>query len=103
MKNDGIDGLAAFRNRSAASILWLYRREAKDTEAARGVGNPIAIVPALGFVAFLALAIIASHWAATRFGESGIATMLVVMGSLDVDAAIVTAGGLPSSAIAMFC
>ena len=85
---------------AALACWWLYRREASDTEASKGVGNPIAIVPALGFVAFLALAIIVSRWAATRFGESGIVTMLVVMGSPDVDAAIVTAGGLPSSAIA---
>lgn len=78
---------------------WLYRREAKGAESARAVGNPIAVIPALGFVAFLALTVVVSRWAGTRFGESGIAALLVIIGSFDVDAAIVTAGGLPSAAI----
>ena len=63
------------------------------------MGNPIAVIPALGFVAFLALAVVVSRWAGTRFGESGIAALLVIIGSFDVDAAIVTAGGLPPAAI----
>ena len=78
---------------------WLYRREAKGAESARAVGNPIAVIPALGFVAFLALTVVVSRWAGTRFGESGIAALLVIIGSFDVDAAIVTAGGLPPAAI----
>lgn len=84
---------------AVASAWRLYPRARKDAAAGDAAGNPIAVVPALGFVAFLALALVVSRWAGSRFGESGIATMLVVMGSLDVDAAIVTAGGLPSDAI----
>ena len=57
-------------------------------------GNPIALLPAFGFVAFLAVAAVAARWAEGRFGEQGIATLVFIMGSLDVDAAIVTVGGL---------
>ena len=34
------------------------------------------------------------------FGENGIALLLFIMGAMDVDASIVTAGGLPPASIA---
>ena len=77
---------------------WLYRR-APHEEGPAPPGNPIALVPALTFLVFLALAAVAARWAEARFGQEGIAVLLLIMGSLDVDAAIVTAGGLPPEAI----
>ena len=62
-------------------------------------GNPIALLPALGFVAFVAVAAIAAVWAQGRFGESGIAVLLLIVGSMDVDVAIVTLGTLAPDAI----
>ncbi|MEO6114724.1 MAG: MgtC/SapB family protein [Sphingomicrobium sp.] len=77
---------------------WLYRRSSKNAEAV-APGNPIALAPALGFLLFVAVAAVAARWAEGRFGEQGIAVLLLIMGSMDVDAAIVTAGGLPDAAI----
>ena len=77
---------------------WLYRR-APHEEGPAPPGNPIALLPALTFLVFLALAAVAARWAEARFGQEGIAVLLLIMGSLDVDAAIVTAGGLPPEAI----
>ena len=77
---------------------WLYRRSSKSEEAV-APGNPIALAPALGFLLFVAVAAVAARWAEGRFGEQGIAVLLLIMGSMDVDAAIVTAGGLPDAAI----
>jgi uncharacterized membrane protein (DUF4010 family) len=77
---------------------WLYRR-APHQEGPAPPGNPIALVPALTFLVFLAVAAVAARWAEARFGQEGIAVLLLIMGSLDVDAAIVTAGGLPPTAI----
>ena len=77
---------------------WLYRKAPK-VEGPSPPGNPIALLPALGFLLFVALAAVAARWAEGRFGEQGIALLLLIMGSMDVDAAIVTAGGLPVSAI----
>jgi uncharacterized membrane protein (DUF4010 family) len=77
---------------------WLFLRSVRSSEATPP-GNPIALVPAIGFVAFVAIAAVAARWAETRFGEQGIAWLLFFMGAMDVDAAIVTAGGLPASAI----
>jgi len=77
---------------------WLYRK-ATRTEGPSPPGNPIALVPALAFLAFVAVAAVIARWAEGRFGEQGIAVLLLIMGSMDVDAAIVTAGGLLPNAI----
>ncbi len=77
---------------------WLYRK-APTQEGPAPPGNPIALIPALGFVLFVAAAAVAARWAEGRFGQEGIAILILIMGSLDVDAAIVTVGGLKPSAI----
>ena len=81
-----------------AAGFWLYRRAPK-CDAPTPPGNPIAILPALGFVAFVAFAAVAAKWAAGRFGEQGIAVLLLIVGSTDVDTAIITLGGLHPAAI----
>lgn len=79
--------------------IWLYRRAAPGTGPAPP-GNPIALVPAFGFAAFVAAAAVVARWAQGEFGQQGIAVLLLLMGSMDVDAAIVTAGGLQPGTIA---
>jgi uncharacterized membrane protein (DUF4010 family) len=78
---------------------WLYRQAPKSDDPIQP-GNPIALLPALTFLLFLAIAAVAARWAESRFGEQGIAWLLLFMGSLDVDTAIVTAGNLPPETIA---
>lgn len=77
---------------------WLYRK-APDGKEGTPPGNPIALLPALGFVLFIAIAAVVARWAEGRFGQEGIAVLLFLMGSMDVDASIITAGGLPPEAI----
>lgn len=77
---------------------WLYRNAPK-ANAPTPPGNPIAILPALGFVVFVAIAAVAAAWAQGRFGQNGIAVLLLIIGSMDVDVAIVTLGTLPATAI----
>jgi uncharacterized membrane protein (DUF4010 family) len=81
-----------------AAGFWLYRK-APSSNAPAPPGNPIALLPALGFVVFVALAAIAAAWAEGRFGQSGIAVLLLIVGSMDVDVAIVTLGTLRPEAI----
>lgn len=83
---------------SWAAGYWLYRRAPKS-DAPTPPGNPIAILPAFGFVLFVAFAAVAAKWAAGRFGEQGIAVLLLIVGSTDVDTAIITLGGLHADAI----
>lgn len=81
-----------------AAGFWLYR-QAPKCDAPTPPGNPIAILPAFGFVAFVAFAAVAAKWAAGQFGEQGIAVLLLIVGSTDVDTAIITLGGLQPVAI----
>ena len=80
------------------AAFWLYRRAPKS-DVPVAPGNPIAIVPALGFLIFVAVALVAGRWAAGRFGEQGLAVLLLITGSMDVDTAIITLGGMPTEAI----
>ena len=77
---------------------WLYRKAPK-CDAPSPTGNPIALIPAFGFVLFVAFAAVAAKWAAGRFGEHGIAVLLLIVGSTDIDTAIITLGGLQPAAI----
>ena len=77
---------------------WLYRKAPK-CDAPSSPGNPIALLPAFGFVLFVAIAAVAAKWAAGRFGEHGIAVLLLIVGSTDIDTAIITLGGLQPAAI----
>jgi len=81
-----------------AAGFWLYRKAPKS-DAPTPPGNPIALLPALGFLVFVAIAAVAAKWAQGEFGQSGIAVLLLIVGSMDVDVAIITLGGLPVAAI----
>ena len=59
----------------------------------------IALLPALGFVVFVAIAAVVARWAQGSFGQSGIAVTLLIIGSMDVDVAIITLGTLAPEAI----
>jgi uncharacterized membrane protein (DUF4010 family) len=78
---------------AAAAGWWLYRN-APRCEGPSPPGNPIALLPALAFLAFVAVAAVAGAWAQGRFGEEGLAALLLIVGAMDVDVAIVTAGGI---------
>ncbi|MFA6219234.1 MAG: MgtC/SapB family protein [Erythrobacter sp.] len=82
------------------AVSWLLYRRAPHSTGPAPPGNPIALLPAFTFVAFVAAAAIAARWAEGSFGEQGIAVLLLVMGTMDVDAAIITAGGLEPGTIA---
>jgi uncharacterized membrane protein (DUF4010 family) len=77
---------------------WLYRKSPRS-DAPTAPGNPVALLPALGFVVFVAAMAVAVTWAEGRFGQQGIALLLFISGSANVDVAIVTAGGMPPQAI----
>lgn len=81
-----------------AAGVWLVRK-APHNDAPTPPGNPIALLPALGFLVFVAIAAIAAKWAQGQFGQSGIAVLLLIIGSMDVDVAIITLGSLAPEAI----
>jgi uncharacterized membrane protein (DUF4010 family) len=84
----GLAGLALTRRGAS---------RAPDTE--QKPGNPIAIAAALGFLLLVAVLALLARWAQAQFGDAGIATLILISGAFDVDAAIVTLGGLRPGAI----
>jgi uncharacterized membrane protein (DUF4010 family) len=83
--------------------LWRLRTvktgDASETADHSG-GNPVELIPALGFALLVAVMALAVRWAEVRFGDAGTSALLVLSGSFDVDAAIVTLGGLPPGTLA---
>lgn len=80
----------------------LLRRAVGETPAGGGsvdVRNPFELLPAIGFAALVALLAVLTRWAEATYGDTGVATLLVITGGFDVDAAIVTLGGLPAGTL----
>ena len=83
-----------------AGLVWWRSGAITDNAAPQAARNPIALVPALGFLVAVAAAALLVRWAQASFGASGAAWSLFIAGSFDVDAAIVTLSGLPNDTIA---
>ena len=82
-----------------AMVWWLGRRAVVAQASPAPVGNPFALLPALGFALLVALVQLAAAWMQLRFGDGGMALTLALAGMLDVDAAIVALRGAPADAI----
>jgi uncharacterized membrane protein (DUF4010 family) len=80
-------------------LLLLRRSGAAATDEVVETRNPVRLLPAFFFALTVAAMSLAARWAEARFGSSGIAYLILIMGSLDVDAAIITLGGLPTDTI----
>ena len=77
---------------------WLYR-PAPKCDAPSPPGNPIALLPAFGFVAVRRVRRgRRANGRQGRFGEQGIAVLLLIVGSTDVDTAIITWAACPPTA-----
>src|SRR3546814_14291360 len=73
------------------AVLWavpLALRAQGNAGTALPVRNPFEVLPALGFAAVVAVMVLASRWAIERFGDSGLATLLALIGLYDVDSGI---------------
>jgi len=80
-------------------LLLLRSSGAAATDEGVETRNPVRLLPAFFFALTVAAMSLAARWAEARFGSSGIAYLILIMGSLDVDAAIITLGGLPADTI----
>ena len=80
-------------------LLLLRRSGAAKTDESVETRNPIRLLPAFFFALTVAAMSLAARWAEAKFGSSGIAYLILIMGSLDVDAAIITLGTLPTETI----
>ncbi len=84
-----------------AAGIWLLRdRAPTGAEPTPLPGNPIAILPALGFLLLVAVMAVAARWAEARYGGAGASALIISIGLFDVDAAIITLGGLGPAVVA---
>ncbi|QSR16737.1 DUF4010 domain-containing protein [Novosphingobium sp. KA1] len=63
------------------------------------VRNPFDIGPALVLAGLVMVLTVASLWVLNTFGERGLAVVLAISGSVDVDSAIITMGGLAGQSL----
>jgi len=88
---------------------WMLRRPVEKTNnvvSDKGgasdvvnVRNPFDLRPALVLLALVLVLSAVSRWTLQAFGDAGLATVLALSGMVDVDAAIMTMGGLPAGSI----
>jgi len=88
-------GFAAF---AVSAVTWRFERTSSGTTS-QLMKKPFELLPALGFLIAMGAASLLVRWAQFRFGEAGGAWSLFIAGSFDVDAAIVTLGGLPRGSV----
>ena len=85
----------------AVAALLLRRRPAAGLPAPEGLNlrNPFDIGPAL-LLMILTMALTAlARWVLDAYGDAGLATVLAISGTVDVDSAIITMGNLPAGTL----
>lgn len=63
------------------------------------VRNPFDLKPALLLMALTMALTLAARWVLDRYGDAGLAIVLAISGTADVDSAIITMGNLPSGSL----
>ncbi|MBF5089368.1 DUF4010 domain-containing protein [Novosphingobium sp. NBM11] len=83
-----------------AGLLALIAWRGQETRTGEvTLGNPLSFTPALLLAGLVAVLSLAARWALSRFGSSGIAVVLGLIGVSDVDAAVLTLANLPADAL----
>ncbi len=62
--------------------------------------NPFDLLPALALMVLTMALTVLARWMLARFGDAGLAAMLAISGTVDVDSAIITMGNLPAGTLA---
>ena len=87
---------------SLIGAAW-FRRQARiahpGTAAAMEVKNPFDLGPALLLMALVMATTLAARWVLAQYGNAGLAVILALTGSVDVDSAIITMGNLPPGSL----
>jgi Ca2+/Na+ antiporter len=86
---------------SLIAAAWLRRRAGKliASSAPVTVRNPFDLSPALLMMAMVMAFTLAARWVLVRYGDRGLAVVLAITGTIDVDSAIITMGSLPGGTL----
>lgn len=84
-----------------ACWLILRRHHAENAPLVDGLKlrNPFELMPALLLMGLTMLLTLAARWVLEHYGDAGLAVVLAISGTVDVDSAIITMGGLPASTL----
>ena len=83
---------------SLIGTVWFIRharRAYPGAAASLVVKNPFDLSPALLLMVLVMAMTLIARWVLARYGNSGVAVVLALSGSVDVDSAIITMGNLP--------
>jgi uncharacterized membrane protein (DUF4010 family) len=85
----------------AATGIFLMRARSSAGPADQKVPirNPFDIGPALLLTVMVMVMSVAARWVLDRYGDAGLAVVLAMTGTLDVDSAIITMGNLPQGTL----
>jgi uncharacterized membrane protein (DUF4010 family) len=85
---------------TGGAIGYVQARGARaDGQPALEVGNPLRMVLALQFAAFLAAVLLAGRFLAERFGDAGLIASAAVAGLVDVDAITLSVGRMAGEGV----
>jgi uncharacterized membrane protein (DUF4010 family) len=81
----------------AAALAMIRRRHPDATPPQAGIAlrNPLTLGPALLMMVLVMILSVAARWVLARYGDAGLAIVLALTGTVDVDSAIITMGNLP--------
>jgi len=88
---------------SLAASVWFLTRLARDRAPDRAgvpVRNPFALLPAFVLTGMVMLMTVVARWVLDEFGDRGVALVLAISGTVDVDSAVITLGNLPRGTLA---
>ncbi len=86
----------------AATAVFLVRMRNAPHRAGQSVPirNPFDIGPALWLMVLVMVLSVTARWVLSRYGDAGLAMVLALTGTVDVDSAIITMGNLPEGTLA---
>ena len=88
---------------SLAFTAWYLRRARQEdrgkTSSEVDMHNPFDIGPAILLTLMVMALTVAAQWVLDRYGGQGLALVLAISGTVDVDSAIITLGNLPKGTL----
>ena len=87
---------------SLVGTALLLRRDGQSQAGDGGevaVRNPFELKPALLLMLLTMALTVAARWVLVRYGDAGLATVLAIAGTVDVDSAVITMGNLPAGTL----
>lgn len=83
----------------AAFLLCRGQGGAAGKAGAISVRNPFDLKPALLLMLLTMALTVAARWVLQRYGDAGLAVVLAIAGTADVDSAVITMGNLPEGTL----